>query len=40
MDGNRFPNQPTAADVIQYIKEEELAKVLKVTGKLNTDLTE
>jgi 16S rRNA C1402 N4-methylase RsmH len=30
MDGERFPDQPTAADVIQHIDEEPLAKILKV----------
>lgn len=31
MDGNRFPDQPTAADVLEHIDEEHLARVLKVT---------
>jgi len=33
MDGNRFPDQPTAAEVIQYIEEEDLAKILKFYGE-------
>lgn len=30
MDGNRFPDQPTAADVLEHIEEHHLAKILKV----------
>lgn len=30
MDGNRFPDQPTAAQVLEHIEEEDLARVLKV----------
>ncbi len=30
MDGNRFPDQPTAADVLQHIEEHHLAKILRV----------
>lgn len=33
MDGDRFPDQPTAADVIEHIGEEHLAKILKVVVK-------
>jgi len=30
MDGNRFPDQPTAAEVIRHIDENHLTKILKV----------
>lgn len=30
MDGDRFPDQPTAADVLAHIEEEPLARILKV----------
>lgn len=33
MDGNRFPNQPTAADVIAKADEEELARIIKIYGE-------
>lgn len=31
MDGERFPDMPTAADVLAFSTEEELAKILKVS---------
>lgn len=33
MDKNRFPNQPTAADVLAKIDEYNLAKILKIYGE-------
>jgi receptor-type tyrosine-protein phosphatase gamma len=30
MDGQRFPDQPTAADVIEHIEQDDLARILKV----------
>jgi receptor-type tyrosine-protein phosphatase gamma len=33
MDGYRFPDSPTAADVIEHMEEEHLAKILKVYGE-------
>jgi receptor-type tyrosine-protein phosphatase gamma len=32
MDQNRFPNQPTAADVLSRINEYDLARILKIYG--------
>lgn len=33
MDKDRFPNQPTAADILSNIDEYELAKIIKVYGE-------
>lgn len=33
MDGNRIPGQPTAADVLAKIDEEDLARILKIYGE-------
>lgn len=33
MDQNRFPNQPTVADILAKIDEEDLARILKVYGE-------
>lgn len=33
MDGNRFPDEPTVADVLATIDEEDLYKIIKVYGK-------
>ncbi|XP_069694900.1 probable methyltransferase-like protein 15 homolog [Periplaneta americana] len=33
MDGNRFPDQPTAADVLMHVDEEDLVRILKVYGE-------
>ncbi|CAL8111508.1 unnamed protein product [Orchesella dallaii] len=33
MDGNRFPDQPTAAEIIAHIDEERLARILKYYGE-------
>lgn len=33
MDKDRFPNQPTAADILSNIDEAELAKIIKVYGE-------
>ncbi|XP_051154438.1 probable methyltransferase-like protein 15 homolog [Leptopilina boulardi] len=33
MDGNRFPNQPTVADVIAKASEEDLARIIKIYGE-------
>ncbi|XP_043482895.1 probable methyltransferase-like protein 15 homolog [Leptopilina heterotoma] len=33
MDGERFPNQPTAADIIEKASEEDLARIIKVYGE-------
>jgi len=30
MDGNRFPDQLTAAEVLEHIEEHHLVKILKV----------
>jgi len=30
MDGTRYSDQPTAAEIIQHIEEEDLARILKV----------
>lgn len=40
MDGTRFPDQPTAADVLQHIEEHHLAKILKVVQILQLALIE
>lgn len=31
MDGNRFPELPTAAQVLQHIEEDDLARIIKVS---------
>lgn len=31
MDGDRFPDQPTAGEILQFIEEEDLVKILKVS---------
>ncbi|KAK3602623.1 hypothetical protein CHS0354_034207 [Potamilus streckersoni] len=33
MDGNRFPNQPTAADVVNHLDEMDLYKIIKRYGE-------
>jgi len=33
MDGDRFPDQPTAADVIEHIDEEHFTRILKYYGE-------
>lgn len=33
MDGNRFPDQPTAADILATIDEDDLARILKIYGE-------
>lgn len=33
MDGERFANQPTAADIIEKASEEDLARIIKVYGE-------
>jgi len=33
MDGNRFPDQPTAADILEHIEEHHLAKIIKYYGE-------
>jgi len=33
MDGDRYPDQPTAAEVLEHIEEEHLAKILKYYGE-------
>lgn len=33
MDGDRFPDQPTAADVLANVDEQDLVKILKVYGE-------
>lgn len=33
MDGNRFPNNPTASDVLALAEEEDLIKIFKVYGE-------
>lgn len=33
MDGNRFPQQPTAANVLSHIDEQDLFKILRIYGE-------
>src|SRR5690606_39199758 len=33
MDGDRFPNMPTAADVVNSLDAEDLAKIFKTYGE-------
>ncbi|CAG7831088.1 unnamed protein product [Allacma fusca] len=33
MDGNRFPDSPTASQILQFIDEEDLAKIIKTYGE-------
>ncbi|KAJ9579537.1 hypothetical protein L9F63_004796 [Diploptera punctata] len=33
MDGFRFPDEPTAADVLAQVKEDDLVKILKIYGE-------
>lgn len=33
MDGDRFPDTPTAADVLAHVSEEDIAKILKIYGE-------
>ncbi|GLV43545.1 uncharacterized protein CBL_04087 [Carabus blaptoides fortunei] len=33
MDGDRFPDTPTAADVLTHVSEEDIVKILKIYGE-------